>query len=117
MNKLADVDSYIAAFPEDTQHVLKDIRATLHKAVPEAKEAITYDIPTLKLNGKNMVHYGAFEHHIGFYATPDGHEEFEAELSSYKRGKGSVQFPLDKPMPLDLMRRIALFRAQQLTNT
>ena len=90
------------------------MRTAIHEAVPEATEAISYGLPTFRINGKNMVHFGAGKHHIGFYATPDGHAEFEPELSKYKRGKGSVQFPLDQPLPLDLVKRIAQYRAEQL---
>lgn len=108
------VDSYIADFPSATQEALRAVRETVKAAVPTATEVVSYGIPTFRLNGKNLVHFGGFEHHIGFYATPDGHEEFEAELSKYKRGKGSVQFPLDQPMPLDLIRRIVLYRVETI---
>lgn len=114
MTKPLTIDEYNAGFPEPVQTLLTQLRQTIHDAVPDAAEAISYGIPTFRLNGKNMIHYGAFLDHIGIYATPDGHEEFEPELSRYKRGKGSVQIPLDEPLPLDLVRRIALFRANQL---
>lgn len=108
------IDEYTAGFPAATQQILNSVRLTIQTAVPDATEAISYGIPTFRLNGKNLVHYAAFEHHIGFYATPDGHAEFASELAEYKQGKGSVQFPIDQPMPLDLMARIAQFRAEQI---
>jgi len=106
------IDEYIAAFPKDIQTLLEKMRATIHKAAPEAEEAISYGIPTFKLNG-NLVHFAAFKSHIGFYPTPRGIEEFEKELSVYKQGKGSVQFPLDKPLPLNLITRIVEFRKKK----
>jgi uncharacterized protein YdhG (YjbR/CyaY superfamily) len=108
-----DIDSYIASFPAEVQEILERIRATIHKAAPEATETISYAIPTFSLQGKHLVHFAAFKHHIGFYATPGGHEAFEKELSGYKQGKGSVQFPLDQPMPLSLISRIVKFRVKE----
>lgn len=108
------IDEYLAGQPPHSKDILESIRQAIHAAVPNATEAISYGIPTFRINGKNMVHFAAFPGHIGFYATPDGHAEFEPELSKYKRGKGSVQFSIDEPMPLDLIERIALFRAHQL---
>ncbi|QHS62757.1 iron chaperone [Chitinophaga agri] len=107
-----DIDAYIADFPEDVQAILRQIRATIHQAAPDATEDIKYAIPTFVLNG-NLVHFAAFKNHIGFYPTPTGIEEFEQELSVYKQGKGSVQFPLDQPMPLDLITRIVKYRVKQ----
>ena len=106
------IDAYITAFPEDVQAILQQIRRTIHEAAPEATEAISYQMPTFKLNG-NLVHFGAFKNHIGFYPVPSGMAAFEEELAAYKQGKGSVQFPLNKPMPLDLIRRIVEFRVQE----
>lgn len=111
-SKPKDIDAYIAGFPKDTQIMLEQIRATIRKAAPGATETISYAIPTFRLNG-NLVHFAAFKSHIGFYAAPTGHEAFKAELSAYKTGKGSVQFPLDQPMPLDLIARIVAFRVRQ----
>ena len=108
------IDEYIAAFPKNIQTLLEQMRATIWKAAPEAKEAISYGIPTFKLNG-NLVHFAAFKNHIGFYPTPSGIEEFEKELSVYKQGKGSVQFPLDKPLPLALITRIVKYRTKKNT--
>ena len=106
------IDAYIAVFPEDVQAILQQVRRTIHEAAPEATEAISYQMPTFKLNG-NLVHFGAFKNHIGFYPVPSGMAAFEEELAAYKQGKGSVQFPLNKPMPLDLIRRIVEFRVQE----
>ena len=105
------IDEYIAAFPKDVQETLEKVRATIRKAAPEAKETINYGIPTFTLNG-NLVHFAAFKKHIGFYPTPSGIEKFKAELSGYEGAKGSVQFPLDKPIPYDLISRIVTFRVK-----
>lgn len=107
--KPTSVDAYIAAFPADVQAVLQQVRAAVRKAAPEAEEGIVYGMPAYRLNGP-LVYFGAFKGHIGFYATPTGHEAFGQELAGYKQGKGSVQFPLDQPMPLDLITRIVKFR-------
>jgi uncharacterized protein YdhG (YjbR/CyaY superfamily) len=114
MRTYEDINEYLADFPPETREKLKAIRNVIRRSAPEAVEAISYGMPTFRLNGKNMIHFAAFAHHIGLYATPDGHAEFESELSNYKRGKGSVQFPLDQPLPLDLIRRITAYRAHQL---
>ena len=112
--KPATVDSYIAGFPIQTQQILKEIRATIKKAAPGAEETISYAMPGYKLHGKPLVYFAGYEHHIGFYATPSGHAEFEKELSKYKQGKGSVQFPIDKPMPLALIARMVKFKVKEL---
>lgn len=104
-----DIDDYIAGFPGEVQDMLQQIRAAIQKVVPGAQEDIKYAIPTFVLNGKNLVHFAAFKHHIGFYPTPTGIESFKKELSKYKQGKGSVQFPLDQPMPLKLITEIVTF--------
>ena len=106
------IDEYIAAFPPDIQAILEQIRLTIHQAAPEAQEAISYQMPTFKLKG-NLVHFAAFQKHIGFYPAPTGIEQFNDELSRYAGGKGSVRFPLDQPIPYDLIRRIVLFRVQE----
>lgn len=110
--KCKTIDEYIATFPKNIQILLEEMRATIRKAAPDAEERISYAIPTFKLNG-NLVHFAAFKNHIGFYPTPTGIEEFEEELSVYKQGKGSVQFPLDKPLPLNLIIRIVEFRKKK----
>lgn len=112
--KPTTIDEYIAGRKPEIQVVLEQVRRTIATTAPLATEAISYGIPTFKLDGKNLVHFAAFPHHIGFYATPDGHASFEAELSTYKQGKGSVQFPLNKPMPLDLIARIVTYRVTQI---
>ena len=106
------IDTYIAGYPEEVQAILQEIRRTIHETAPEATEAISYGMPTFKLHG-NLVHFAAFKNHIGFYPVPSGMAAFQEELAAYKQGKGSVQFPLDKPMPLDLIRRMVEFRVQE----
>ncbi len=108
------IDEYIAEFPSQTQAILQQVRSTIHDAAPEATETISYAIPTFDLRGKHLVHFAGYPHHSGFYPTPRGIEEFDAELSRYKQGRGSVQFPIDQPMPLDLIRRIVEFRARDI---
>lgn len=108
-NNANNIDDYIAGFPADIQAMLNQIRATIQKSAPTAEEAIKYAIPTFVLNGRNLVHFAAFKNHIGFYPTPTGIESFQKELSKYKQGKGSVQFPLDEPMPLALITKIVKF--------
>jgi len=107
-----NIDEYIARFPQDIQDVLKKIRAIIREAAPDAEEAINYQIPTFTLRG-NLVHFAVFKNHIGFYPTPSGMEKFKAELSVYEGAKGSVRFPLDQPVPYDLIRRITLVRVQE----
>lgn len=114
-SKPANIDEYIAAYPENVQVVLQQVRQTIQAAAPEATEIISYAIPTFTVKGKgHLVHFAAFKNHIGLYATPTGHEAFKEELSAYKQGKGSVQFPIDAPMPLDLIARIVRFRVQKM---
>ena len=110
--KPATTNEYIAAFPKDIQTILEKIRETIKQAAPEATETISYAMPAFRLNGP-LVYFAAFKNHIGFYATPTGHAAFAEELSKFKQGKGSVQFPLDSPMPLDLIFRIVKFRVQE----
>lgn len=106
------IDAYIATFPEATQQVLQQIRATIHAAAPDATEKISYQMPTFYLKG-NVVHFAAWKSHIGFYPAPTGLEEFKDALAPYPMSKGSVQFPLDQPMPLDLIARIVKFRVEE----
>jgi uncharacterized protein YdhG (YjbR/CyaY superfamily) len=108
---LENVDAYIKAFPNNVQKILEQVRATIKEKAPEAVESISYGMPGYKTHGKPLVYFAGYEKHIGFYATPSGHETFAAELSKFKQGKGSVQFPLDKPIPFDLIARIVEFRA------
>src|SRR5688500_192803 len=110
--KPTTIDEYIAALPPETQKIMQEVRAAIKKAAPAAEEAIRYAIPTFVLNG-NLVHFAAFKTHIGFYPTPSGSEAFKKELSIYKTGKGSVQFPIDQPIPLDLITKMVKFRVEE----
>ena len=117
MNKQAikDIDSFIAQFPIATQKIMNKVRATIQKAAPEATETINYGIPTFQLHG-NLVHFSAYEHHIGFYPGAAGIAQFQDEIANYKSAKGSVQFPLNAPIPYDLIKKITLFRVEQNKN-
>jgi len=106
------MDEYINTFPEDVQRILNELRQTIREAAPEAQETINYQIPTFTLNG-NLVHFAAFPNHIGFYPTPSGMEAFKKDLSGYKGAKGSVQFPIQEPLPLPLIRRIVEYRVKE----
>lgn len=108
------IEAYIGTFPADVQTVLETVRRTIREAAPDATETIAYDLPAYRLDGKPLVYFGGFKNHIGLYATPTGHSAFAEELSKYRQGKGSVQFPLSEPMPLDLITRIVQFRVDQL---
>lgn len=107
-----NIDQYIAGFPEAIQERLQKIRATIRKAAPRAEEAIKYGMPTFTLNG-NLVHFAAFKNHIGFYPAPRAIEEFKQELSAYEGSKGTVRFPLDRPIPLTLIGKIVKFRVKE----
>lgn len=107
-----DIDEYIAGFPPDVQKTLKKVRQTIRKAAPEAEEAIRYQIPTYTLNG-NLVFFAGYKKHISIYPAPRGNAAFKKELSGYKGGKGTVQFPLDQPIPYDLITRIVKFRVEE----
>jgi uncharacterized protein YdhG (YjbR/CyaY superfamily) len=106
------IDEYIQGFPEPVQSKLQELRQLILDIAPEAQEKISYQAPTFYLNG-NLVHFAAHAEHIGFYPTPSGIAEFEDELSGYKHAKGSVQFPLDEPLPMDLIRKIVVFRVEE----
>lgn len=106
------VDSYIASFPADVQALLQEVRRTIQQAAPDATEAIKYAIPTFILNG-NLVHFAAFKHHIGFYPAPTGIKAFEKDLAPFKQGKGSIQFPFDQPLPLELITKIVTYRVKE----
>lgn len=107
-----DIDAYIAGFPEEVQKLLSEVRQTIRDAAPGAEETIKYQIPTFTLEG-NLVHFAGYKKHIGFYPTPSGIEKFSKELSDYEGAKGSVKFPLDRPIPYDLISRIARFRVKE----
>lgn len=108
------VDDYISKFPIETQERLQQLRDAILETAPEALECIGYGMPAYKLNKKPLVYFAGYKNHIGFYATPTGHAEFKEELSKYKQGKGSVQFPLNEPLPIDLVKRIVQFRMAEL---
>ncbi|HYF31500.1 MAG TPA: DUF1801 domain-containing protein [Chitinophagaceae bacterium] len=110
--KPANIDAYIAGFPEQMQEILQQVRETIRKAAPRAEETIKYGMPTFMLNG-NLVYFAAWKNHIGFYPVPTGNKDFEQDLAGYKTGRGSIQFPLDKPMPLKLITKIVRYRVQQ----
>lgn len=107
-----NIDDYIAGFPNEVQGMLEKLRMTIRKAAPEAEETINYGIPTFTLKG-NLVHFAAFKNHIGFYPAPSGIEAFKKELSVYEGAKGSVQFPIEKSLPLSLVSKIVRFRVKE----
>ncbi|MGA7607834.1 MAG: DUF1801 domain-containing protein [Anaerolineales bacterium] len=111
-NKVTTIDEYIATYPEEVQQILKDMRTTIKAAAPEATEKISYQIPTFYLKG-NLVHFAAFKNHIGFYPTSSGIQAFKKELSVYDGAKGTVRFPMDKPLPLKLISKIIKFRVEE----
>ena len=110
--KPANIDEYIGAFPNDVQEILEKVRMTIQKAAPDATEKISYSMPAFEQNGI-IVYFAAFKNHIGLYALPTGHEAFKEEFLPYKSGKGSVQFPFDKPIPYDLITKIVKFRVKE----
>ena len=114
--RFSTIDEYISNSPAEVREILEKIRAVIHEAAPLAEEAIRYGMPTFRLRGRNLVYFAAFQHHIGFYPIPSGIEAFKEELSVYKQGKGSVQFPLDQSIPYDLIKRITLFRVAEVEN-
>lgn len=107
-----NIDDYISVQTPEVQILLEQMRQTIKKAAPDAEEVISYKMPAFKYHGM-LVYFAAYKKHIGFYATPTGHSEFKEELSVYKQGKGSVQFPLTEPLPLDLITRIVKFRVNE----
>jgi uncharacterized protein YdhG (YjbR/CyaY superfamily) len=109
----SSIDDYIAGFPPETQRVLGQMRALIAETAPGAVERISYSMPTFDLNGRHLVHFAGFAKHIGLYPIPTAIEAFKDELAPYKQGKGSVQFPLDRPLPTDLIRRIVAFRVAE----
>jgi len=107
---MSEIDNYIQNFPDSVQEILLNLRKLIKETAPDAVELFSYGMPAYKLNKKPLVYFAAFKNHIGFYATPSGHSEFKNELSKYKQGKGSVQFPLNKPIPYKLIERIVKFK-------
>jgi uncharacterized protein YdhG (YjbR/CyaY superfamily) len=108
-----NIDEYIERYPKDTQVILRKIRATIKKAAPDAKEAISYQIPTFKLGG-NLVHFAAFAKHISFFPTSSGVAKFKKELGGYETSKGTVRFPIEKPIPYNLISKITKFRVKEI---
>lgn len=113
MIKHKSVDEYIESFPGNIRILLNQMRQTIKASAPQAEESISYGMPAYKIDKKPLVYFAGFEKHIGFYATPTGHVRFASELSKYRQGKGSVQFPVDGPLPLDLVARITIFRVKE----
>ena len=111
-NTYNNIDEYISTFPDDIQAILRKVRLTIREAAPQAQEAISYQMPTFKLEG-NLVHFAAHSKHIGFYPAPSGIEHFQNELTGYVTSKGAIQFPIDQPIPFDLIGRIVKFRVQE----
>lgn len=107
-----NIDDYIANFPKEIQEILQELRLTIREAAPDAEEVISYQMPTFRLKG-NLVHFAAYKNHIGFYPTPSGIEKFKKELSVYESAKGSVKFPIDQPLPLDIISNIVKFRVTE----
>lgn len=108
-----EIEAYIQNFPDDVRDILRKIRNLVKENAPGAAEKVAYRMPAYKLNKKPLIYFAAFKHHIGLFATPSAHSEFKEELSKYKHGKGSVQFPLDQPIPYDLIERIVKFRVAE----
>ena len=108
-----NIDDYIAGFPRDIQAILEKIRMTIRKAAPAAEETISYQIPSFTLKGRYLIYFAAFKKHIGLYPAPKGIEEFKEALSLYQTGKGTMRFPLDKPIPFNLISRIVKFRVKE----
>ncbi len=107
------IEKYIQKFPENVQEILRRIRNLIQDNSPNAEEHISYGMPAYKINNKPLVYFAAYKNHIGFYATPQGHNKFKTELSNYKQGKGSVQFPLDQPIPYNLIKKIVKFKTAE----
>ena len=113
-NDFVSIDEYIATFPENIQKMLEELRATIKAVAPQAEEKISYQIPTFALKG-NLVHFAAYKNHIGFYPTSSGVLKFKDELKQYKSAKGSVQFPIEKPLPVNIIKKIVRFRVEENT--
>lgn len=113
-NVVQNIDEYISAFPKEIQDILENLRRVIKDAVPKTEERISYKMPAFALKGKVLVYFAVHKNHIGFYPTPNGIEAFKEELKGYKSSKGAVQFPIDKPIPYDLISKIAKFRANEV---
>jgi uncharacterized protein YdhG (YjbR/CyaY superfamily) len=115
--RFTSIDEYIAAFPEETQKLLQELRSTIKASAPEAEEKITYQMPTFDLNGRHLVHFSAWKHHIGLYPIPAGNEAFEKEISQYRSAKSALNFPIDKPLPLKLISKFIKLRVAENRKT
>jgi uncharacterized protein YdhG (YjbR/CyaY superfamily) len=113
MNTSPEVDNYIARFSGTCRERLEQIRAVIHRIAPEASESISYGMPGYKLNGKPLVYFGGYSGHVGLYATPNGHAAFAKEFAPYKQGKGSVQFPHDQPLPIEIIEAAVRYRVTE----
>jgi len=112
-NQSKTIDEYIATYPQNVREILEELRRAIRETAPKAEETTSYGIPTFDLNGKHLVHFAAYKNHVGFYPTSSGIKAFKKELSPYKTSKGTVQFPLNKPIPFDLVRKIVKFRVKE----
>ena len=111
--RFSSIDEYIASFPQDIQRIMNQLRETIKAAAPDAGEKISYNMPTFTLNGKYLVYFAGWKNHIAFYGAPKGNPEFKEDLTAYESGQGTLQFPYEKPMPLDLITKIVKFRAAE----
>ena len=111
--RFTSIDEYIATFPEDVQKIMKQLRESVKAAAPGAEEAISYNMPTFKLNGRYLVYFAGWKTHIAFYGAPRGNAEFKEDLSAYETGAGTLKFPLAEPLPFDLITKIVKFRATE----
>ena len=112
-NRFKTIDEYIASFPRNVRDILEELRKVISESAPEAEETMSYGIPTFDLNGRHLVHFAAYKNHVGFYPTSSGIEAFKKELSAFKTSRGTVQFPIDKPIPFDLVKKIVKFRVKE----
>lgn len=113
MGKLLSIDEYISTFPGETQDILQKIRRTMHGVITNAEEGISYGIPVLKANGKNVVFFAGWKDHVAVYPIPSGDDDFQKEIAPFKTGKGTLHFPLDKPIPYDLIKKITRHHLQE----
>jgi uncharacterized protein YdhG (YjbR/CyaY superfamily) len=115
--RFISIDEYIAAFPEETQKLLEELRSAIKASAPEVEEKITYQMPTFDLNGRHLVFFSAYKHHIGLYPVPAGNEAFQKEISQYKSAKSALNFPIDKPLPLKLISKFLKLRVAENSKT
>jgi len=112
--KFETMDEYIEAFPKNVRNILQKLRHTVRKAAPEAVESVSYDMPTFKIGGERLAYFSAWKNHIGFYSIPEGNAAFRKELAPFEGPKGSLRFPMDKPIPYDLVKKIVVFRKKEI---